>query len=71
MNYTQTLSRLEAGLAIIESVHGDLDVGCHTYTVFVPDCTKTAFSGSQLDELTDTLGWTWSDDFGWVFPCTG
>ncbi len=71
MNYEQMNSRLAAGLAIIESVQGDIDVGCHTYMVIVPNCTYSLFSGDQLAELTNDLGWSWSKDLGWVFPTIG
>lgn len=71
MDYEQMISRLEDGLTIIESVHGDLDVACHAYIVAVPNCTYSSFSDNQIDELTNTLGWSWDKNLGWVFSCLG
>ncbi len=65
------IGRLESGLAIIESEQGDLDVACHAYMVFVPNATYSAYSEAQAETLIKDLGWSWSDDMGWVFPAIG
>jgi len=69
MNFEEMIARLEAGLTIIENTDGDLSVLAHSYMVAVPGADKDNYSDSDIEELQDDLGWSWSDDFGWVFPC--
>ncbi len=70
MNYEQMQQRLAAGMTIIENVSGNLQIGAHAYMIFVPDADIDHYSESQITEMQETLGWSYSKDFGWVFPCT-
>lgn len=60
--------RLEAGLIIIESNDGDLPVVAHAYMISVPGANQE-YPDADVEELQEVLGWSWSDDFGWVFSC--
>ncbi len=68
MNFEYMLDRLIAGLVIIENASGDVSIIGHSYMIAAPTVDKSAYSESDIEELQDTLGWAWSDDFGWVFP---
>jgi hypothetical protein len=71
MNYVNMIERLEDGLTIIEDVAGDLDVMAHAYMVAVPNCTRASFKANGKEDALVNLGWSWSKDFGWVFPVIG
>jgi len=63
------IERLEEGLTIIEGVSGDRGVVAHAYVVSVPGCVKDDYSAADIEALEADLGWGWSDEMGWVFPC--
>lgn len=71
MNYEQMIARLEEGLTLIKDTSGDLEVMTHAYLVAVPGCNKDDYSESDIETLEQDLGWGWSDEMGWVFPCIG
>ncbi len=68
MNFEQMQTRLKNGLTIIENTSGDVSVIAHSYMIAVPDVNRTAYSEADAEALFDD-GWTWSDNFGFVFPC--
>ena len=63
------MERLEEGLTIILGKSGDQEMLAHAYMVSVPGCDKGDYSDADIETLEKDLGWAWSDDFGWVFPC--
>ena len=69
MNFEEMMARIEAGLIIIENADGDLPMAAHAYMVAVPGADKDNYSEADITEMQEDLGWSWSDDMGWVFPC--
>ena len=68
MNFEEMIVRLRAGLIIIENADGDLQALAHSYMIAVPGVDKANYNEADVEDLQD-LGWSFSDDFGWVFPC--
>ena len=71
MNYEQMIQRLLDGLAIIRNYAGGaIEIAAHSYTILVPGTDYDAFDEDDVEDIKD-LGWSWSDDLGWVFPVLG
>lgn len=68
MNYENMMGRLKNGLTIIENTSGDVPVIAHSYMIATPTVDRTAYSEADEETLSDD-GWSWSDNFGFVFPC--
>ena len=69
MNYEQMQERLIDGLTIIENTEGgSLSVIAHAYMIAVPGADYDSYSDGDVTTMKD-MGWAWSNDFGWTFPC--